>query len=174
MEVAIGMAVFVILLVSGSVAITQTQKLAHSNVMHNTARTVIEGYMEQMKSIPYIKFVETMADPDNVPIETKSISSLKSAEVIQYDDPLYVNIDNTKKVLLDIFEESDGSLTPRTMEVVVKPTITDLGPLRVFKYLRSPLTFVTPPSTKASPMNTQTPYALSKQPFRNIKEPTNK
>ena len=42
-EVAIGMTIFVFLLISGSSAIVQTQKLAHSNVMHNTARTVIEG-----------------------------------------------------------------------------------------------------------------------------------
>ena len=55
-EVAIGMTIFVFLLISGPYAIVQTQKLAHSNVMHNTARTVIEGYMEQMKGLSYAEY----------------------------------------------------------------------------------------------------------------------
>lgn len=127
-EVVIGMMVFILLIVSGSMAIVQTQKLAHSNIMHNTARTVMEGYMEQMKGISFKEYQEAMKDPDNVPIATKGISSLKTGTDIQYDDPLYLNKENKKEVLLDLLEASDGSLTPLTMSLYVKPTLTDLLP----------------------------------------------
>ena len=125
-EVAIGMAIFVLLLISGSTAMTQTQKLAHSNVMHNTARTVMEGYMEQMKGIPFNKFVDIMADPMNIPIGTMGISSLKTAKEIHYNDPLYVGTENKKVILLDIEEEPDGTLKSTTMDLFITPTITDI------------------------------------------------
>lgn len=139
-EVAIGMAVFIVLLVSGSMAIVQTQKLAHANVMHNTARTIVEGYMEQMKGISYNKFSESMADPVKVPIQTKGISSLKTG-VIQYDDPLFLNVENKKEVMLDIKEESDGTFTPITMDVFITPELTDLFPSEGLQVYEVTLTF---------------------------------
>ena len=140
-EVAIGMAVFVVLLVTSSIAIVQTQKLAHANVMHNTARTVVEGYMEQMKGISYNKFKECMADPDNIPLDTKGISSLITGGPIEYDDPLYIGIENQKEVMLDIREESDGSLTPITMDVYITPTIVDLVPTEGIQVYEITLSF---------------------------------
>ena len=127
MEVAIGMAIFVMLLISGSAAITQTQKLAHSNVMHNTARTVAEGYMEQMKGIPYRKFAMAMADPTKVPIGTMGISSLKTVEEIHFEDPLYLDRENKKVLLMDIFEEPDGTLIPSNMDLYITSTSPQLS-----------------------------------------------
>ena len=140
-EVVIGTAVFLVLLVSGSVAIVQTQKLAHSNVMHNTVRTVVEGYMEQMKGISYVKFTESMADTVNVPIETKGISSLITGAAIEYDDPLYIGVENKKEVMLDMREESDGTLTPITMDVYITPTLTDLFPSEAIQVYEITLSF---------------------------------
>ena len=125
-EVVVGMTVFLMLLIAGSTAVVQTQKMAHSNVMHNTARTVIEGYMEQMKGISYYRYKEAMADPINVPLETMGISALTTTD-IKYDDPLFLNVENEKEVLLDITKETDGSLTPTVMKVWVKPVLVDLG-----------------------------------------------
>lgn len=62
-EVIVGAVIFVMLLAAGSSAIVQTQKLAHSNIMHNTARTVLEGYMEQMKGLPFSHYQDVLADP---------------------------------------------------------------------------------------------------------------
>ena len=126
-EVAIGMTIFVFLLISGSSAIVQTQKLAHSNVMHNTARTVIEGYMEQMKGLSYAEYQEAMAEPDKVPFSTKGISSIKVGADITYDDPLFIGIENKKEGLLDIQEDAAGVKTPITMDVFVTPRLQNLA-----------------------------------------------
>jgi len=125
-EVVVGAFIFVLLLAAGSSAIVQTQKLAHSNVMHNTARTVMEGYMEQMKGLPFASYVQTMADPVNEPFDTKGIDSLKSATEIQYDDPLFVDKENRKEVLLDI-DDSGGTPKPLTMDLYITPSVRDIS-----------------------------------------------
>lgn len=125
-EVAVGMAVFVLLLLSGSAAITQTQKLAHSNVMHNTARTVVEGYMEQMKGLTFAEYKNAVADTVKVPFATKGISSLKTGANISYDDPLFIGKDNWKEVVLDLVKDSTGNITAVTMDLSVSPTLTNL------------------------------------------------
>lgn len=126
-EVAIGMSIFVLLLISGSSAIVQTQKIAHSNIMHNTARTVVEGYMEQLRGLSYASYQNAMAEPDKVPFATKGISSIKTGDDISYDDPLYIGIENLKEVLLDIQEDESGKKTPITMNVYVEPTLRHLA-----------------------------------------------
>ena len=140
-EAAVGMAVFALLIASGASAITQTQKLAHSNVMHNTARTVVEGYMEQIKGIPYFRFIEAMNDPNNIPLETKGISSLLSAEIIQFDDPLYVGLENKKQVLLDIKEDSKGLLTPLNMDLYITPELTNISDTTGIRVIEITLNF---------------------------------
>ena len=114
-EVIVGAVIFVMLLAAGSSAIVQTQKLAHSNIMHNTARTVLEGYMEQMKGLPFSHYQDVLADPTKVPFETKGIDSLKTAKVIQYDDPLYLKTENKKSILLDIEDEGGVRNTRRLL-----------------------------------------------------------
>lgn len=140
-EVAIGIAIFVLLLLSGSAAITQTQKLAHTNVMHNTARTVVEGYMEQMKGISYADFVEILADPKNKPIPTMGISSLKTGKDIHFDDPLYLDKENKKEIVLDITEEPDGTLVPHTMEMHITPGIRDITATEAIQVFEITLNF---------------------------------
>lgn len=108
------------------VAFVQTQKLAHSNVMHNTAVTVLQGYIEQIKGIQYHKLLEVLDDPENTPLATKSISSLNDSENIQVDDPLYLNIENSKEVLLDLIEDENGNLDTYTMQVYVTPTAKNI------------------------------------------------
>ena len=75
-EVAVGLFVFVMIFVGGGLAVTQAQKLAHSNIVHNTARVTIESYMERLKSISYSEYKEVLADPDNIPFLIKGIDSL--------------------------------------------------------------------------------------------------
>ncbi|MCB1121934.1 MAG: prepilin-type N-terminal cleavage/methylation domain-containing protein [Verrucomicrobiae bacterium] len=140
-EVAIGIAIFVLLLLSGSAAITQTQKLAHTNVMHNTARTVIEGYMEQMKGINYEVYQNILADPENQPIPTMGISSLKTGKDIHFDDPLYLDVENKKEIVLDITEDTDGTLVPQNMEMYITPTIRDISTTEAIQVFEITLNF---------------------------------
>ena len=125
-EVIVGLLVFAVLATSASVAFVQTQKLAHSNVMHNTARTVLQGYVEQIKGVQYTKLIEVMADPTAQPLPTKSISSLAESEDIQIDDPLFLNVENYKNILLDIIEKENGEFDSHTMDLYVTPRATNI------------------------------------------------
>lgn len=125
-EVIVGLLVFAILATSASVAFVQTQKLAHSNVMHNTARTVLQGYVEQIKGVQYAKLLEIMDDPVTHSLPTKSISSVTEGDEIQIDDALFLNVENYKKVLLDIVEKDSGELETHTMDLYVTPRATNL------------------------------------------------
>jgi prepilin-type N-terminal cleavage/methylation domain-containing protein len=124
-EVIMGLLVFAILATTSSVAFVQTQKLAHANVMHNTARTVLQGYVEQIKGIQYYKLLEAMDDPVSIPIPTKSISSLSEGEEIQIDDTLLFDQENHKNILLDIIDNGDGTFETHTMDLYVTPTATN-------------------------------------------------
>ena len=125
-EVIVGMLVFAILATASSVAFVQTQKLAHSNVMHNTARTVLQGYVEQIKGVQYHKLIEVINDPVTNPIPTKSISSLTEGEEIQIDDALRLNVENYKNILLDIVERENGEFDSHTMDLFVTPRATNI------------------------------------------------
>ena len=125
-EVIVGLLVFAILAVSASVAFVQTQKLAHSNVMHNTARTVLQGYVEQIKGVQYHKLLEVMDDPVTNPIPTKSISSIAEGEEIQIDDALRLNVENYKNILLDIIDRGDGEFDSHTMDLFVTPRANNI------------------------------------------------
>ena len=125
-EVIVGMLVFAILATTSSVAFVQTQKLAHANVMHNTARTILQGYVEQIKGIQYYKLLESMANEAITPLPTKSISSLTQGEEIQISDDLYLNQENHKEVLLDIIDHGEGVYETHTMDLYVTPVATNI------------------------------------------------
>ena len=126
-EVIVGMVVFAILATTSSVAFVQTQKLAHANIMHNTARTVIQGYVEQIKGVQYYKLQESMADPTAVPLPTKSISSLATGTDIQISDTLFLNSENHKEVLIDIIDRGEGSYEEHTMDLYVTPSVNNIA-----------------------------------------------
>ena len=125
-EVIMGLLEFSILATSASVAFVQTQKLAHSNVMHNTARTVLQGYVEQIKGVQYHKLIEVLENPETHPIPTKSISSLTEGDEIQIDDVLSLNVENHKNILLDIIDNGNGEFESHTMDLFVTPTATNI------------------------------------------------
>lgn len=125
-EVIVGLMVFAILATTSSVAFVQTQKLAHANVMHNTARTALQGYVEQIKGIQYYKLLEALADPAITPLPTKSISSLTEGEEIQISDSLFLDQENYKEILLDIIDRGEGVYDTHTMDLYVTPTATNI------------------------------------------------
>jgi type II secretory pathway pseudopilin PulG len=141
-EVVIGAFLFFLLLASASISIVQTQKTAHNNVMHNTARTVIIGYIEQMRGISYSKWQEILADPVMIPIPTKSVNILATkAEDVEVDDPIYLDRENKKEVALDIITNENGSQSLYTMVVTIIPEATDLFALQDIKAVDITLNF---------------------------------
>lgn len=141
-EVVVGSFLFFMLLAAAFFSINQTQKTAHSNVMHNTARTVIIGYIEQMRGISYPKWQEILADPINNPIPTKSVNILAASDSeVEVDDPLYLERENIKEVALDIITNEGESVSLYTMAVTIEPVAIDLLATEGIKAIDVTLTF---------------------------------
>ncbi len=91
-EAMMGMFVFAILATGLTSGVLQSRRLAQLNIMRNTAYTVAQGYLEQMKAISTAD-LSAAADPSKTnkpPIATKSVSALAVGQ-IERDDPLYVD-----------------------------------------------------------------------------------
>lgn len=126
-EVVVGSLLFFMVLGSAFYSVNQTQKTAHNNVMHNTARTVIIGYIEQMRGISYATWQDILADPTKTPIPTKSVNILAASDSeVEVDDPLFLDRDNVKEVALDIIADEEQGQTLYTMAVTIVPTARDL------------------------------------------------
>lgn len=126
-EVIVGLLVFAILATTSSVAFVQTQKLAHANIMHNTARTVLQGFVEQIKGVQYFKLLEAINDPTTIPLPTKSISSIATGTDIQISDTLFLNQENYKEVLIDLIDHGSGVYEEHTMDLYITPTVTNIS-----------------------------------------------
>jgi hypothetical protein len=91
-EAMMGMFVFAIVATGLTSGVLQSRRLAQLNIMRNTAYTVAQGYLEQMKAISTAD-LSAAADPsksNKPPIATKSVSALAVGQ-IERDDPLYVD-----------------------------------------------------------------------------------
>lgn len=114
-EVIIAMVLFSMLSLGLLQGTLQTRKFTEENIYHQAAQTAIIGYLEQIKSQPYIYLRHSLADPLNVPLRT----------VIDHEtpDPLRVGYWNYKNVTIN----TDSSGNPiETMDLWVLPLIDDL------------------------------------------------
>lgn len=121
-EVMVAMTLFTIM-ASGIMAThTMAMRLAHANIHRNTAVSVGQGYLEQIKSIPFETVEKAFLDPDNNPLPTRGISSVRSlaeeSEIL--DDDLIVGQSNFKRVLLDVDAQGEETF----MELWVTPRIS--------------------------------------------------
>ncbi|OIO60910.1 MAG: hypothetical protein COZ46_03230 [Verrucomicrobia bacterium CG_4_10_14_3_um_filter_43_23] len=134
-EVMVSMIIFGIAALGLSATAIQSQKIAQMNIIRNTAFTVAQGYLEQMKSIAMAELLSSVSNNSQA-IPTKSISALETAN-IEKDDPLYLGkttetyakteANNYKQVLIDIQEDTDGNPVEYTVDMWFTPKIKDLN-----------------------------------------------
>ena len=101
------------------------RRLAESNVYENTALTVTQGYLEQMKSMEYDQIITCLAD-NTLPIPTKSVSAILTGQSIEIDDPLYFGQVNDKEVMIDIRDLDTANPRPITMDYELTITANNL------------------------------------------------
>lgn len=129
-EVMISMVILSMFAATILASILLGRRLAEANIYENTALTVTQGYLEQIKSMEY-KDVLASYDDNTIPLPTRSVSSILSGETIEIDDPIYVNsqknhADNTKEVLIDIRNLDTDHPSQITMDYEISPTVTNL------------------------------------------------
>lgn len=130
LELMIAMSILTIFLTSVISASLLSRRISEGNIYENTAMTVAQGYMEQIKSIEYDIIVAASESGGQIPLPTKSVSALLTGSQIEIEDPLYVGDYNEKEVMIDLrtddYESESGDKKVITMDFKIKPVITDL------------------------------------------------
>lgn len=129
-EVTIAIFIFLIVAAGITATVLQSNRIAQANVIRNTAYTVVQGYLEQIRSISYATLKKSLDNPGVTPLPTMGISAVINSENpadIQVDDPLYLNVLNDKEVLLDMKNNPEGTPTLYTLKLGITPKITNLN-----------------------------------------------
>ena len=115
-ETIVAMTVFS-LMAAGVIGLTvQSRRMAESAIRENTAATVAQGYLEQIKSIEYSALVDAVGDPTNIAIPTKTDQDT--------NDPILLNVQNQKTLVI----HTDGAGAPsRFMRFWITVQGTDLA-----------------------------------------------
>lgn len=90
LESVIAMTVFTIVALGITGLVIQSRKVAENNILRNTAFTVAQGYLEQIRSISIRDIEDAIADPQNIPLPTKSVSAT-AVSSIEQDDDLFID-----------------------------------------------------------------------------------
>ena len=126
-EVMIAMFIFT-LAAGGIVAVSlQSMRMAHQNVLLNTSYTVVQGYLEQIRSLSKTEFLEAFDDPGNVPLRTKSISALLSSTNSATDDNLFIGVTNHKEVMINADVSNTTVSEPVIMDLWITVTVNELS-----------------------------------------------
>lgn len=154
-EVMIGMAIFSLLALGIIATAMHSLRTSQLNVMKNTAFTVSQGFLEQIRSIDESHLKAAVEDPYDTPIPTKSVSATSAGGVIHVDSPLYLEDpvatadgQNHRKILVDLTENSAGEMNEVFMDMWfdldITPMTTANGYLIKidFKYYRPGLNYL--------------------------------
>lgn len=118
-EVMVALGVLSLNVIGLSTAILQSQRMSYQAIYQNAAFNAAQGFLEQIRSMPYSNFEEAYADPENMTLPTLSTSALTSSVIV--DDPLTFQASagsgtlvrdpsayDEKTVVIDIREEENG------------------------------------------------------------------
>lgn len=95
-ETVVAMTVFS-LIAAGVIGLTvQSRRMAESAIRENTAATVAQGYLEQIKSVEYSALEDAIADPTTIAIPTKTDQDT--------NDPILLNVANQKTLVIHTSE----------------------------------------------------------------------
>lgn len=117
------------ILATGTIGITmQSRYQAEYLVYQNAAYTAAQGYLEQIKTMEY-NIIEASVASNPVPLPTKALSysGTAAAGTLQIDDPIYINTETEKTVLIDISNLDSGSPEEISMPFHVTVLANDLS-----------------------------------------------
>lgn len=126
-EVIIAMAIVTILGMAVMANVALATKMAHANVLKNTAVATAQSFLEQIRSLEDSYIDESLASPSGVPLPTKSINAITKVAigegeeggaveqvVLEVEDPVYLSDpsgdgskQNEKEILVDIRTDPD-------------------------------------------------------------------
>ena len=127
-EVMLALSVLTMVSLTILSSVLLSRRLAESNVYENTALTVTQGYLEQIKSMEYSVITDCLITGD--PLPCKSVSILAAGPNIEEDDPLEIGAENIKTVAIDLRDDGTGTGTfyEIVMQYKITPTVTNCQP----------------------------------------------
>ncbi|MGF1449314.1 MAG: type II secretion system protein J [Opitutales bacterium] len=136
MEMMIAMAIFMLLALGLTAGVFQARRLAESNIVRNTAFTVAQGYLEQIKSMSADELQAALANPNGTPVPTMSVSA-QATGVIEIADPLFLTgsdtspsgraATNLKTILVDLQPDEAGDAQELLLDVWFDLNVTQVG-----------------------------------------------
>ncbi|MGF1483446.1 MAG: prepilin-type N-terminal cleavage/methylation domain-containing protein [Opitutales bacterium] len=136
LEMMVAMAIFIMVSLGITAGVFQARRLAESNIVRNTAFTVAQGYLEQIKSMSANEMLDAIGNPSATPLPTMSISALATG-VVEIDDPLFltgtdtspsgVAGTNAKTVLIDLQPDDGGTEREMVLNVWFDLQISQVG-----------------------------------------------
>lgn len=135
-EIMIAMVIFLLLALGITKAVVQSQQIAQNNIIRNTAYTIAQGYLEQIKSLASQEVRDAIAAPDGTPLPTMSVSALAESD-IEVSDPIFLDGpdpslkgrsdgSNHREILVDLQETEDGDPREVTMDAWFDVDITEI------------------------------------------------
>lgn len=137
LEVVIALAIFMLVAFGITGTVLQSQQIAQNNIIRNTAYTVAQGYLEQIRTIPVLALQRAIDDPPGIPLPTKSVSALHLG-AIEVEDPLFLDGDapplpnrtngsNYKRILIDLQDRPNQAPREVTMDAWFDVELDFLG-----------------------------------------------
>ena len=114
-EIVISLFILSMMALALGAATIQARKLSEAAVYHATALSAAQGYMEQIQSMEYQNLLDAFYAPTAAPLPTKLDQGTP--------DPLYINVENEKNVVVDV----DASGNPsKSIKMKITPSLSNL------------------------------------------------
>lgn len=112
--------------------------LAETSIYESTAANVAQGYLEQIKSLPYEDVLMAVQDPSNYQLETMSPFYDSSLQVTVFDKPLTIdpnNQPNLRDIMIDVRNGGTGAVIEMPMKfwVTVEDRNTGSNPINALE-----------------------------------------
>lgn len=128
MENMIAMTLFGLLAAGITSSLIFARRMAESGIYQNTAMTVAQGYLEQIKSMDFAQLALIAEESDTRALPTVSMSALhvNGEGDPQISNPLWLDQWNEREVMVDL-RPGEENEEPVTLSVNFYPTIRDLS-----------------------------------------------
>ena len=112
--------------------------LAETSIYESTASNVAQGYLEQIKSLPYEDVLLAIQDPVNYQLQTISPSYDTTLQATIFDEPITINPTsqpNLRDIMIDVRDGGKGTVIEMPMKfwVTVEDRNTGTSPINALE-----------------------------------------
>ncbi len=126
-ETIVGLAILGIFMSGVLASVGLSRRVSETTIYEAAAMTAAQGYLEQIKSMEYNEVLLAHDDPSGTPLKTIKPDYVASDSAVIMTDDLYLNIANSRNIVIDVMDAGEGTVTKLTMPMTFTPTVNDLN-----------------------------------------------